>query len=238
VAGSILLIPALLLYLHNRGGAPNPETWSWISPPVPWEPLTLFNKATGTYVFPLLAILAISGTIRSWPTRSASVLFLILWMLAPPVVLTAISYLFHPAFVERYLLSCFVPFFILAALGIMELQPATLRPGALALIVALALAHVETWSRKPHSPQWAEAASAAVRRLKPGDILGVEPRYASNVVRYDLRDNWLAVSVTGYDNRPMPAVIIVADSVAAQNSLRQDYPQVVAHPRDLTVRTR
>lgn len=238
LAGLVLLTPAILLYLHNRGGAPNPETWSWISPPVPWDTITLFNKASGTYVFPLLAILAISGAVRSWPTKSGAVLFLILWMIAPPVVLTAISYLLHPAFVERYLLSCFVPFFVLAALGVMELQPAAFRPGALAIVVALALAHVETWARKPHTPQWAEAASIAAQHLKPSDSVGVAPRYASNVVRYYLRDNRPAVITVGYDNRPAPPVLIVANSFSTQNSLRHDYPQIIAKLRDLTVRSR
>ncbi len=149
-AGFILLFPAILVDLHNRGGAPNPDTWSWISPPVPWDSITLFNKATGTYVFPLMAILAISGALRSWRTRSGAVLFLLLWMLAPPLLLTILSYLFRPAFVERYLLSCFVPFFALAALGILELQPAAFRPGALAIVVALALAHVRDLGERSH----------------------------------------------------------------------------------------
>ncbi len=238
--GIILLVPAIMFYLHNRGGAPNPDTWSWISPPVAWDSITLFNKATGTYVFPLMAILAVSGAIRSWRTRSGAVLFLILWMLAPPLLLTLLSYLFRPAFVERYLLSCFVPFFALAALGILELEPAAFRPGALAIVVALALAHVETWASKPHTPQWAEAAAIAVNSLKPSDTIGVAPRYADNVVRYYLRDQTPTPSVTTFDAHPAPAIVIIANSFdsPAHASLVRDYPQLLAHPRDLAIRRR
>ncbi|HXR25102.1 MAG TPA: hypothetical protein VN742_07055, partial [Candidatus Binataceae bacterium] len=63
-AGLLLTAPFVLIATELRGGAPNPRTWEWIPRPTLGAPITLFNKATGTYGFPLLAILAASGVAR------------------------------------------------------------------------------------------------------------------------------------------------------------------------------
>ena len=96
--------------------------------PAFYEPFALFNKATGSFAFPILALLAIWGVIRGWQRGARdSIAFALLWMWAPPLMMVVASYAIAPVFVERYALSCFVPFFILVALGIFEL-PGDLRP--------------------------------------------------------------------------------------------------------------
>jgi mannosyltransferase len=239
-AGLLLIAPFVLIATELRGGAPNPRTWAWIPRPTLGAPITLFNKATGTYGFPLLAILAVSGVARQWRRRRPALNFLLLWMFAPPVTLTIVSYVIQPAFVERYLLASFVPFFILAALGLLELKPAALRPGAVALVAALALAHVVEWDRKPHGVPFAEATAAAATGLAPTDTIGVAPRYAAGVIRYSLRDAQPPRSVVAADAQPPPTVVIIADTFDPIETaeLVRRYPRPVARFDGVVVRGR
>jgi len=237
VGGILLLAPMLIFYLRARGGAPDAATWDWISRPSIDAPITLFNKATGTYGFPLLAILIVTGVARGSARWREAINFLLLWTFAPPVVLTILSFAIRPAFVERYLLSSFAPFFMLAAIGLLELRPPALRPGALALVVAVALAHDADWNAKAHGDEWAEATAAAAAGLTAPDAIGVEPRYAANVVRYYLREKPSAPAVEPLDSAPSPAIVIVADAYAASHAadLSRHFPRQLAHPRGLLV---
>ncbi|MGH7879976.1 MAG: hypothetical protein ACREQD_10840, partial [Candidatus Binataceae bacterium] len=160
IGGILLLAPFLIIYyLRTQSGPADAALLTWIARPSIGAPIALFNKATGTYGFPLLAILVVTGVARGWSQRCESICYLLLWSFAPPIVLMIVSFAIHPAFVERYLLSCFVPFFALAAIGVLELRPAALRPGAVALLVAVALAHDATWSSRTHGDEWAEATA-------------------------------------------------------------------------------
>jgi mannosyltransferase len=237
-AGVILTAPSMIIGLEMRGSAPNLHTWNWIPQPSLGATFALFNKATGTYAFPLLAILAASGVVRQWSVHREALIFTLLWMFVPPIVLTLVSYVLQPAFVERYLLGSFVPFFILAALGLLALRPAAFRPGALALVVALALAHDATWWRKAHGVGFAEAAAAAVRRLGPTDTIGVAPRYAAGVVNYYLRDVQPPRQVEAADGEPPPTVLIIADAFDPVEGpqLRTRYPRSLASFDGVVVR--
>jgi len=239
-AGLLLTAPLVLISIQLRGSTPNPRTWEWIPRPSLGAPVALFNKATGTYAFPLLAILAASGVVRQWHRRRPALTFLLLWMFAPPVVLTIVSYALQPAFVERYLLASFVPFFVLAAIGLLELRPASLRPGALALLAALALAHVEAWNRKPHGVSFAEAAAAASTGLPSADAIGIAPRYAASVVRYYLRNTKPTRTIEAADAQPPPAVVIIADTFdpAETAELARRYPRPLARFDGVMVRGR
>ena len=128
------------------------------------------------------------ASIRGWHRGARdSIVFAFLWMWAPPLMMLVASYAIAPVFVERYALSCFVPFFILVALGIFEL-PGDLRraPAALALAVAFSLGHIVSYDRKPHDAQYREAIAAADSALKPGEVMTVIPSYAIEVLRYYL----------------------------------------------------
>ena len=118
-AGGLILLPKLFLSMH---AASSGSVGGWRKPPAWYEPFALFNKATGSFAFPILAILAIWGVICGWRRGARdSIAFAMLWMWAPPMAMVVVSYAIAPVFVERYALSCFVPFFVLAALGIFEL---------------------------------------------------------------------------------------------------------------------
>ena len=240
LGGLILTAPSILFYLHFRGDAAPSTVWDWIPRAALSAPISLFNKATGTYGFPPLVALAALGVARGWAAHRHAIIFLLLWGFAPPLLLILVSYAIQPAFVERYLLSCFVPFFSLAAIGVLFLRPAAFRPGALGLVVALALAHVADWESKAHGEAWASATVTAAAGLHSADAIGVAPRYAGNVVLYYLRDEQAAPSVTAVDAQPPAVVAIVADTVAPGETaaLAGRYPHLLAEPRGLVVRKR
>lgn len=210
---------------------------SWIERPPWWAPLSLFNKATGTFAFPAMVALAGWGAWRGWRRAPGAVAFALAWMWLPPVLLLAASYAFAPMFVERYALWCFVPFFILTALGICELPGAAARAGALGLAIVLALGHLHAYRARPHGGQWREAAHAAVSALVPGATIAVAPPYAVNVIRYYLRDTRAAGAAMPADDRKAEVLVVdehwIAQGKAAK--LLADYPRLVARVRGVRV---
>jgi hypothetical protein len=240
-AGILLLVPGVIAYLRMRGGAPNTSVYNWIPMPPPWAPAALFNKASGSFAFPAMAALAAWGAIRGWRDSRAGVSFALLWMFAAPLMLLAISYALRPAFVERYMIACFVPFFFLAALGAALLESNPARFGALAIVAALAIAHFASYERKPHDAQWREAANAAAANMVAGGGLAVAPPYAINVARYYLREsrNPPAVYPAGRDSGAN--VVLIADTGVAPAQaaiLSRRYPRPLAYPRGVVVRRR
>lgn len=236
--GGLILVPRLFSPLHvatTRTGA----AVGWRKLPPLSAPFAFFNKATGSFTFPILAALAIWGAVRGW-RRGAhdAASFAVLWMWAPPILMLVASYAIAPVFVERYALSSFVPFFILVALGIFELPGDLVRIGALVLAVAFSIGHIVSYDRKPHDAQYREAIAAADSALKPGEAMTTVPAYAIDVVRYYLPSDRLNRAVRFDPSAPPVAVLILGDqnleSGAAQ-SYKKEYPQVVARLRGVTV---
>jgi len=136
------------------------------------------------------------------------------------------------------MLSCFVPFFILVAIGACSLDSAWTRIGVVTLVAALALGHIAEFNRRPHDAQWREATVAAANHVGSEGSIAVAPRYAANVVRYYLAHGSNSrVSAVGYDSAA--GVIIVADTsvgLPEESQLARAYPHVLAHVRGLVVR--
>jgi hypothetical protein len=242
-AGAAMLAPLASTVVGSAAHAADRGAIDWIPRPAPWAPLALFNKGIGTFAFPVMAALAMWGCISGWRRRRLAIAFALLWMWTPPLLLLLISYAIRPAFVERYLVSCFVPLFILIAVGIVELPGRAAQLGAIAVVAALAIGHVLAWDRKPHDVQWREAVHAAITGAGSGGALAVAPGYASNVVRYYCAaDSMLLaahpVDASGRDSAPV--VIIgeqgVAPAIAAE--LVREYPRVLAKLRGVVVRGR
>ena len=234
-AAGLILVPKLFASLH---AATSGSVGGWRKPPAVYEPFALFNKATGSFAFPILAALAIWGIVRGWRRAHDAISFALVWMWAPPLLMFAASYAIAPVFVERYALSCFVPFFILAALGIFELPGGLVRLGALTLVVAFAIGHVVSYDRKPHDAQYREAIAAADSALQPGEAMTVVPSYAIEVVRYYLPPDRQNRAVRFDRSAPPVAVLILGDqnlAPGAARSYRKEYPQVVARLRGVTV---
>ena len=235
-AGGFILLPKLFLSMH---AASSGSVGGWRKPPAWYEPFALFNKATGSFAFPILAILAIWGVICGWRRGARdSIAFAILWMWAPPLIMVVVSYAIAPVFVERYALSCFVPFFVLAALGIFELPGDLVRVGALVLAVAFSIGHIVSYDRKPHDAQYREAIAAADSALKPGEVMTAVPSYAIQVLRYYLPADQLDRAVRYDPSAPPAAVLILGDQNLAPGeaqSYKKEYPHTVARLRGVTV---
>jgi 4-amino-4-deoxy-L-arabinose transferase-like glycosyltransferase len=238
--GGLILAPKLLSSLH-RASAPNAAAAiiGWAKPPPLYAPIAMFNKAAGTFAFPVLAALAAWGAIRGWRRGARDAIsFALLWMWLPPLLMVVASYAIAPVFVERYALSCFVPFFILTAVGIYELPGDAMRLGALVLAVAISLGHIVSYDRKPHDTQYREAVAAADAAHRPGEAITVIPQYAIDVLRYYLPADHRDRAVVYDPSISNAAVLIVADqnlAPPAVESYRKEYPQTVARFRGATV---
>ncbi len=257
-----LLDPAALTGAAHAAGL---GTYNWIEMPQPWAPFALFNKASGTVAFPLMLALAAWGIARGWRRWRDPVIFALLWMWAPPIVMVIASYAIRPIFVERYLISSFVPFFILIAIGIVEIPWPVARIGVTALVAAVAIGHVVEWDRKPHDAQWSEAAQIALASITSSTpahsetgiatnsassekattaaaTLAVVPGYAIDVVHYYLGNPAARLAhfadLNGHD--PASVIIIGDQGVIAENTaaLESEYPRVLAHLRGVVVRGR
>jgi uncharacterized membrane protein len=250
-AGIALVLTLSPEMLRSEEHAVDTGVLSWIRRPPIWEPLSLFNKATGTFAFPVMAMLGTWGVLRGWRRARTAVLFALLWMWVPPFFVLLISYAATPVFVERYVVSSVVPFFILVAVGawelitppsVSELRGNAMRFGALVVVVALSLGHIYGYNRKPHDVQWREAAEIAASAAKPGDPIAVAPGYAVNVMRYYLRNRPDADAVLPAlgDHRAAPIVVIADQGVspATARELNREYSHLLAHPRGVMVRLR
>jgi uncharacterized membrane protein len=238
ISGLALLIAPAIIYLHARANAPALLAYAWTSPPPFWAPLSMFNKAAGSIAFPAMLGLALLGATRCWHSGRAAVVFMLLWMLVPPILVLVASYFIRPAFVERYLLSSFVPFFVLVALGIWSARGIAAQSVLLALVVLLALGHDYSYWRRPHDAQWREAVRVAISR--PGRTIMIAPPYAADVVRYYLRRSSSDRSVERSDAQDATVAIVADQGVLPAEAARlaASFPGLLIRLRGVIVRER
>jgi mannosyltransferase len=237
--GGFILVPKLVAAFGATAASTPGGIIRWIKPPAWYEPFALFNKATGTFAFPIFAILAVWGICIGWRRGMREpVAFALLLMFAPPIMMVVVSYTLTPIFVERYALASFTPFFILAALGAIEI-PMPVAWGAVALASGLALGHVWNYARKPHDAQYREAVAAALNSLHPGESMTVVPIYAIEVLHYYLPDADEARAIRYEPADSEAGVIIVGDQNLHPEEVEQirlEYPDVIARFRGVVVR--
>jgi uncharacterized membrane protein len=236
ISGAALLIAPAIMYLHAREHAPWLLAYAWASRPSFWAPFSMFNKATGNIGFPVTLVLAIWGVARAWSRERDAVVFALLWMLVPPILALAASYLVRPAFVERYMLSSFVPFFLLAALGLWRASGVLAQWGFVAVLTFTALGHVYSYGHKAHDVQWREASLAATGTA--GHTIVVAPPYAADVVRYYLRDLRSEWSVEGSAAGHATVAIVADTGVSAAEAARisTTFPDLLIRLRGVIVR--
>jgi hypothetical protein len=211
---------------------------TWIELPPIWEPVALFNKATGTFAFPVLALAAAYGAWRGWRHRPDAIRFGLLWMWAPPVLMVMVSYAVRPLFVERYALSCFVPFFILVGIGIWELHEQRWRAAALLVVLAMSLGHVAAFNRKLHDAQWREAAALGAASLRVGETMTAVPAYSISVVRYYLPPAQRERTIDFVRAHRDASVVLLRDhgvAPAVATAIHRDYPVELAKLRGVIV---
>ena len=164
--------------------------------------------------------------------------FGLLWMWAPPVLMVMVSYAVRPLFVERYALSCFVPFFILVGTGIWELRDQRWRAAALLLVLAVSLGHVAVFDRKAHDTQWREAAALGAASLRAGETMTAVPAYSISVVRYYLPHAERGRTVDFVRAHRDASVVLLRDHGVAPEvaaAIHRDYPEELAKLRGVIV---
>jgi mannosyltransferase len=236
MGGVVLLIPPAIIYLRVRAQAPPLLAYAWASPPPLWAPISMFNKATGSIAFPVLLGLAIWGVTRGWRLNRDAIVFALLWMLVPPILMLAGSYMIRPAFVERYVLASFVPFFLLVAFGTWNVRGFPAQCALLTLAALLSMGHIYSYRSHPHDVQWHEAVEAAT--LSNGSTIAVAPPYAADVVRYYLRDSHNRWSVAPGHTKSATVALVASSGVSAAETARMTaaYPRLVMHLRGVIVR--
>ena len=169
----------------------------------------------GRFAFPLIAALAVYGSLRGWRRAPVAVAFLVSWFCVPIALAILISGLITPFFVERYVLSSFLPLFVLAGLGIWELRRPLLI-AALALLLVLEFCDFHYFKRVESDYQWGvqwrEAAAAAAAT---GYSVGIEPPIAHHVVEYYLGRSGLPPETyrNNFAGGREGEVLIVADQI-------------------------
>ncbi len=235
---AIAFFPLATSALRGAASAVEGGAINWIKRPPIWAPVALFNKATGSFGFPVLFVAAAYGTVRGWRRERDAVAFCLIWMWGPPILMVVASYAAAPLFVERYALSSFAPFFMLAGIGVWELGSPRLRAIGLAMVVAVSLGHVVVFNRKPHDAEWREAALLGAANLHPGETMTTVPAYSISVVRFYLppsdRDRTIAF-VRGHEDA---AVVLLRDhgvSPSVEATIHRQYPIELAHLRGVIV---
>jgi mannosyltransferase len=235
--GLAILSPALYVVLRVGLEAMAVGKVDWLVRPPWWAPVSLFNKATGSVAFPVMAALAAWGVRRAWARAKGALEFVLLWMWAPVLILVIGSFIWRPMFIERYVLYSFPAFFILVALGIWELRRDAARAVATVALVTLALAHTHSYSLKSHDVDWRDASRVAMANIRPDETVSVAPPYAVEAVRYYTPVALRARAVPYKAPDKSPVIMIsehgVNPTVAAAVHLA--YPHVLAHARGVVV---
>ncbi len=173
LAGLVLLAPLASVVTLQLGSGVKEGKWTWIPQPSLFDPVQTFESASGGWVFALLTALALWAVISCWRSRRNQIAFALIWMWLPVLAQLAVSYLFRPVDVTRYVLSSFIAFYILAALGIASLRTALMRTGAVVLLAITMLGHVYVYGRKPRDRQFREAVTLAIETAPGRERLGV-----------------------------------------------------------------
>jgi hypothetical protein len=215
--------------------------YDWIKPPGRWEPFATFENGLGTLSFPLFALFASVGGFRLWRFHREQAVLLISWILLPVIVLFVGSHIVTPMLITRYLISSFVPLFILTAIGIETLPSRNFRAIALIAIVSLSVLR-DSSELRPGDHRWRDACETALAIAGPERIIGVTNEYylASYYLRVAQRHS---VQVVRYPSdaagEELKVVIVAPTAPQAQVAeVRGAYPVVVAKFKNVLVMSR
>jgi len=96
------------------------------------------------------------------------VVFLLCWLLVPPAAVVALSLVYKPLIVVRYLLVCIPPVAVLVAAGLVRLGRRALASG---LVLLVAISGLGLWAFYDHgtTEDWRGAVSYVAANARPGD---------------------------------------------------------------------
>ena len=239
VAAMLLLLPFYAGLRYGVEGVKRGD-FDWIRLPGPWEPLATFESALGSWVFPLFAIFAVVGALGLWRSHRDEAVLLILWLALPPIALFAGSYIVTAMLVTRYLISSFVPFFILTAIGIGYLPRQSYRTIAIVAIVGLSILRISSDFR-PGDNRWRDACRLAVTNAGPDWRIGVCREYyvvSYYVVQAAHGENVQLIRLPlrgGSEQAPRVAIVAPTASSAEVAEIRSQYPRTLATFKNVVV---
>jgi hypothetical protein len=238
VAAMVLLLPFYAGLRYGVEGVKRGD-YDWIAPPGPWEPLATFESALGTWVFPLFALLAVVGAIVLWRSHRDEAVLLVLWLALPPIALFAGSYIVTSMLVTRYLISSFIPLFILTAIAIEYLPLLSYRTLAILAVVSLSILRV-SWDFRPGDHRWRDACNVALTNAGADRRVGVCHQFyvVSYYIHQAHRDDVQVVRVPLRAGREQaPSVVVVAPTAppAQVAAIRREYPAILATFKNVVV---
>lgn len=229
LVGAVLLLP-FMNGLENGAVGLERGDFNWIHVPDRWEPFATFEGGLGSWPFPLFLLFAIVGGVRMWRTYREEALLSLLWILLPPIALLAGSYIVTPMLVTRYLISSFVPVFILTAIGIESIPAERFRALALIAIVSLSIVRDSSGLRRGDD-RWRRACELALAHDGPERRVGACHDYylVSYYIGASQRDQVQVIRVPSHGAERMNTGVVVASPTAATGQiaeLRRAYPEV------------
>lgn len=241
VAATILMVPFLAGLRYGIEGVKRGD-YEWIRPPGPWEPFATFESAIGSWPFPLIALFAIAGAIRLWRSNRDLAVLLTLWLGIPPIALFAGSYLVIPMLVTRYMISSFVPLYILTALGIEYVPSSNYRVAATVAIVSLCIVRVTSDFRQGDH-RWRDACQFAVANAGSPPRVGACHEYylISYYISTVSHDHVQLVRIPfhgGEGDEPRLAIVSPTVPPAEIAEVRREYPLVAARFKNVLVVSR
>jgi mannosyltransferase len=102
------------------------------------------------------------------PSETWAYAFLLLWLLAPPILAYLIS-LIKPIFVFYYLIVSLAPLVILAADGLSRIRPTGTRAAAMVALASLAAVQVSAYYHFPRKEDWRGATRYILSRAQADD---------------------------------------------------------------------
>ena len=234
IAAAILVAMVLLLPFTSgfENGAVGLERgdFNWIHLPGRWEPFATFENGLGSWPFPLFLLFTIVGGVRMWRMYREEALLALLWMLLPPIALFAGSYILTPMLVTRYLISSFVPVFILTAIGIESISAEKYRAIALVAIVSLSILR-DSSDLRTGDDRWRRACELALAHDGPERRVGACHDYylVSYYIGASRRDVVRVVRIPSRTaDAEEPGVVVASPTAAAAQiaELRREYPEV------------
>jgi mannosyltransferase len=237
----LLLLPFFTALRYGVEGVKRGD-YDWIKPPGAWEPFATFESGLGSWAFPLFALFAIVGGIRLWRSHRNEIILLLLWLGLPPLVLFVGSYVVVPMLVTRYLISSFVPVYILTAVGIESLPSRNYRMLAIVAIVILSILRLSS-ELKPQDNRWRDACAIALANTGPARRIGASNEYylVSYYIPARDRESVQVIRVPAHGNESeAPRVAIIAPTAAPAQlaEIRREYPVVVATFKNVVVVSR
>jgi len=95
--------------------------------------------------------------------------FVLTWLLVPPVIVAGVAVVYEPLFLTRYFIVCLPPLVLLIALILDRVRRPRLATAAAFALVLLSLVPVVRWYSSGQVENWRDATGSVARAAKPGD---------------------------------------------------------------------